>query len=47
MKTDICGCGECEKCKEITENILRNQTQKERDFDRYMTRLPSMEPSEE
>lgn len=37
---EVCGCGECDDCHKLTQNILANQTADERAFDAYVTRFP-------
>jgi hypothetical protein len=44
---DICGCGECEVCQELTKKLRDNLTPEQKDYDNYVTRLPdSYEPDD-
>lgn len=38
---DVCGCGECEACLELTKELKRNQTPEQKQFDRDMQRIYS------
>lgn len=37
--TDICGCGECKACIELTKSLKAQLTPEQKHYDNYVTRL--------
>lgn len=36
---NVCGCGECDFCQNLTKELQKRLTPQEREFDNHMTRL--------
>ncbi len=44
---NICGCGECEACQELTKQLKANLTPEQKSYDDYVTRMPSSDTGSE